>query len=105
MTFVNNSPHHTIQRKRQKNLLNIPKKTNNFMLVIVDTPPNICNEERNILGDSFVSSTVNKSDELVFQRVLNHLLKCWNENKTHKYPSSTAMSQPENIPLNFTPSL
>ena len=41
----------------------------------------------------------NESNEDIAKRVLTHLLKRWDQNKTQSYPSSTALTAAEHVSL------
>ena len=86
--------------EEEKSPLDYTKKSiYDFRMVDVDTSPTISNEERDILTGSLGSSTKYHYNEVIHKRVLTHLSKSQNENKTPLHPSITVMYLPEFIAL------
>ena len=65
----------------------------------VEPTPKLSNEENKIPPGSFVLSTENQLNIILSKQVMNHILMCYDESKTHFYPSSTSMSAFEHISL------
>ena len=67
--------------------------------MIVDPPQKLDSEESNILSSSFGISRGNKSNEVISNMVLTHILKRWGESKTQSHPRFSIMTPSENISL------
>ena len=62
--------------------------------MILDPPPKLDSGESNIHSGYFGISSENLSNEVISKMVLKHLLKRWDEIKTHLHPSFSAMTPP-----------
>ena len=67
--------------------------------MIVDPPPKFNSDSSGVLSACYGQSMGNKSNEVISEIVLTHLLKFWDENKTQSHPSSIAVTSAEHIYL------
>ena len=65
--------------------------------MIVDPHPKLDSDESELLSNCYGQSMKNQSDGDISKMLLTHLLKCWDQNKTHLHPSSTAITSAEHI--------
>ena len=70
-----------------------------FRLMIVDPHPNLHIDDLVILSKCNVPGMKKGTNEVIAKRVLTHLLKCWDQNKTQSHPSSSALSPAEHVSL------
>ena len=92
---------HTLHRKRQKTVDYRDKSFDEFRLMIVGLPPKLDIKKSKILSSSFDISRGNKSNEVISNMVLTHLLKRWVESKTQSHPRLSAMTPSGNISLKY----
>ena len=93
------STKHTLQRKRQKLVDYRNNSFDDFRLMIVDPHPELDSDESEFLSNCYIQSMKNQSNGDISKMVLTHILKLWDQNKTHMHPSSTAITSSEHICL------
>ena len=67
--------------------------------MIVDPHPKLDSDESDFLSYCYGQSMKNQSNKDIDKRVLTHILKRWDKNKTQPHPSSTAITSAEQISL------
>ena len=93
-------PCHTLQRKRQKNLVNYNNNSHYDLRIIVVSPSlSLTSHEKEVIDTSFGSSYQEKSVEMISKLLLTHLIRCLDENKSISHPKTTSISPPENVAL------
>ena len=81
-------------RERGKKLLTIGKNSlDEFGLMIVE-----CGES-DFLSSCYGPSIENQSNEVIYNIVLNHILKRWDKSKTQLHPSSISVTPEEHISI------
>ena len=70
-----------------------------FRLMVVDPHPKLHIDDLVILSKCDVPGMKKGTNEGIAKRVLTHLLKRWDQNKTQSHPSSTAINAEEQIYL------
>ena len=70
-----------------------------FRLMIVDPHPKLHIDDLVILYKCNGPGMKKGTNEVIAKRVLNHLLKRWDRNKTQSHPSSSALSPAEQVSL------
>ena len=63
--------------------------------MIVDPHPKLGSDKLELLSNCYGRSMKNESNEDIAKRVLTHLLKRWEQNKTQSHPSFTAITSAE----------
>ena len=94
-TATKYSTKHTLQRKRQKPVDCRKNSFDDFMLMIAEPHPKLDSDELELLSNCYGQSMKNESNEDIAKRVLTHILKRWDKNKTQPHPSSTAITSAE----------
>ena len=90
---------HTLQKNRQKPVDYRDNSLDDFKLMIVYPHQKLHIDYLVILSKCNVSGTKKGTNEVIDKRVLTHLLKRWDQNKTQSHPSSTALSPAEHVSL------
>ena len=70
-----------------------------FRLMIVDPHPKLHIDDLVILSECRVPGMKKGTNEDIAKRVLTHILKRWDQNKTQSHPSSSALSTAEHVSL------
>ena len=94
------SPRHQLQRKRQKKVHDYYKKLiDNLKIIIVYPSPKLTDQEKRSIATSFGYSSQYQCIETNTKRILTHVLKRWNENKSIAHPSICALTPAENVAM------
>ena len=67
--------------------------------MIAEPHPKLYSDELELLSNCYGQSMKNQLNEDIAKRVLTHLLKRWDQNKTQSHPRSTAITSAEHISL------
>ena len=67
--------------------------------MILDPYPKLDSDELELLSKCYGRSMKNQSNENISKRVLTHLLKRWDQNKTQLHTRSTVITSAEHISL------
>ena len=74
------TPRHQLQRKLQKNVHDDSQKSiDDFNLVIVNPTPNLTDQEKKNVNNSFDSSSQDQCIKTNTKRILTHVLIRWNK--------------------------
>ena len=93
-------PCHQLQRKRQEKVDDYSQKLiDNFKLIIVNPPPKLTDQEKHSIANSFVSPSQDQCIETNTKRILTHVLKRWNEDKSIAHPSTCAFTPAETVAM------
>ena len=93
------STKNTLQRKRQKQVDYMEHSFDDFKLIVVYPSPKLHIDDLVILSKCDVPGMKKGTNEVIAKRVLTHLLKRWDQNKTQSHPSSSALSPAEHVSL------
>ena len=93
------STKHTLQRKRQKKVNYMENSFDDFKLMVVYPSPKLHIDDLVIISKCDVPGIKKGTNEVISKRVLTHLLKRWDQNKTQSHPSSIALSPAEHVSL------
>ena len=72
-----------------------------FRLMIVDPHPKINIDDLVILSNCNGQAMKKETYEDIAKRILTHILKRWDQNKTQSHPSSAALTAAEHVSLKF----
>ena len=93
------STKHTLQRKRQKTVDYRKDSFDDFRLMIVDPTSTLDSDESEFLSICYGPSMENQPNEVISKMLSTHILKHWDESKTHLHPSSISMTPEEHVSL------
>ena len=93
------STKNTLQRQRQKPVDYMENSFDDFRLMILDPHPKLHIDDLVILYKCNVPGIKKGINEVISKRVLTHLLKRWDQNKTQSHPSSTVLTAAEHVSL------
>ena len=94
------TPHHQLQRKRQKKVHDYSQKSiDDFKLIIVNTSPNLTEQEKKSVMNYFDSSSQDQCIETNTKRILTRVLMRWNEDKSIAHPSTCALTPARTIAM------
>ena len=95
------SPHHQLQRKRQKKVHDYSQKSiDDLKLIVVNPPPQLTDQEKSSIMTYSGSSSQDKIIDNSKKRILPHILKCWNGNKSSAHQSAHTLTPSELVALN-----
>ena len=95
------STKHNLQRKRQKPVEYRDNSLDDFRLMIIYPHQKLESDELELLSKCYGQETKKELNEDISKRVLNNLLKRWDQNRTQSHPSYTAITSAEHISLRF----
>ena len=88
---------HQLHSKLQKKVHDYSQKSiDDFKLIIVNTSPNLTEQEKKSVMNYFDSSSQDQCIETNTKRILTHVLRCWDENKPISHPSTCVLT-PESL--------
>ena len=94
------TPRHQLQRKRFKKIDDYSQKSiNDFELVIVIPSPKLTDQENKYVRNSFHPSSKDQCIETNLKRILTHVLRRCDGNKSNAYPSTSALTPAETVAL------
>ena len=94
------TPRHQIQRKRRKKTNDYSQKSiDHFELVLVTPFPKRTDQEKKCVRNHFDASSQDQSIETTSKRILNHVLRRWDDIKSTAQPSTSAMTPAETVAL------
>ena len=92
------SPSNQLQRKQQKRVHDYSQKlVDNFKLIIVNPSPKLADQEKRSIVTSFGSSSQYQCIETNTKRIMTHVLKRWNKNKSSAHQSICALTPAETV--------
>ena len=94
------TPRHQLQRKRRKTMNDYSQKSiDGFELVVVTPSPKVTGQEKKCVRNYFDVSSQDHAIENSSKRILTHILRRWEENKSNAHPSTSALTPSETVAL------
>ena len=94
------TPRHQLQRKRRKKIHDYSQKSiNDFELVLVKPSPKLTDQEKKDVRNCFNASSQDKCIENKTNRILTHVLRRWDKNKSNAHPSTCALTPADTVHL------
>ena len=94
------TPRHQLQIKIRKNIIDYSQKSiDDFELVLVEQSPKLTDQEKRYVRNSFDALSQDQCIETNSKRILTHVLRHWDGNKSNAHPITSALTPAETVAM------